>query len=682
MNRTGIFSDETMDYLSPPEPSIGEMMSIKLRTATGAADQVILIQFDSNEEFVMRKIVSDELFDYYETSLEMTSREFRYYFKVQSGNEFVYFTKAGVTDEVQKWYTFHLISGFKVPEWSKGAIMYQIFVDRFRRGDSSNDVMDDEYIYIGLPTTRVVDWDTNPKPFDVGYFYGGDLQGVWDKLDYLQALGVEVIYFNPLFVSPSNHKYDTQDYAHIDPHYTRIVKDGGEVLPEDATSNEGASKYILRTTDKENLEASDAFFAEFMSEVRRRGMRVIMDGVFNHCGSFNKWLDREGIYKKSGEYPPGAYESKDSPYHLYFEFFKNNEEDWPNNTSYDGWWGHDTLPKLYFENSLALRKEVFAAVSKWLLPPYSIDGWRLDVAADLGHSPEFNHVFWRKFREQVKSNNPEAIILAEHYGDPSNWLDGKQWDTIMNYDAFMEPLSFFLTGMEKHSEEFKQELLHNGKVFMDTLLYNSAKMPLQSCLCAMNELSNHDHSRFLTRTNHVAARLTATNSKLAEEGVDVSVLRQAVVMQMTMQGAPTIYYGDEAGLCGFTDPDNRRTYPWGREDFELIDFHKYMTKIHRNSKALKLGSLIPVLAITDLVAYARVHQGEIILVVVYTGAVEQDIVIPAWIAGYRKNQKVYRHMYTCNRYYNVGVKAEKIEDGILRLKARPNSAYVFSCNKH
>ncbi len=682
MNRLGIFSDETSDYISPSEPCIGDVLSVKLRTASGAADRVSLITFDGNEEYPMRKIFSDEFFDFYEVSLEMTTRELRYYFKISSGNEFVYCTKAGVVDEVQKWYTYRLISGFKVPEWSKGAIMYQIYVDRFHRGDHTNDVMDDEYIYIGLPTTRVLDWNANPKPFDVGYFYGGDLQGVWDKLDYIQGLGVEVIYFNPLFVSPSNHKYDTQDYAHIDPHYTTIVKDGGDVLPEDATSNEGATKYMIRTTDKENLEASDAFFARFMDEVHKRGMKVIMDGVFNHCGSFHKWLDKEGIYRQSGNYAPGAYESKESPYHLYFEFFKNEDRHWPNNSSYDGWWGHDTLPKLYYENSLALRKEVFAAVSKWTLPPYSIDGWRLDVAADLGHSPEYNHIFWRKFREQVKGDNPEAIILAEHYGDPANWLDGKQWDTVMNYDAFMEPVSFFLTGMEKHSEEFKSELLHNGKAFMDTLLYNSAKLPLQSCLCAMNELSNHDHSRFLTRTNHVVARLTATNSHLAEEGVNVSVLRQAVVMQMTMQGAPTIYYGDEAGLCGFTDPDNRRTFPWGRENFELIDFHKYMTRIHRNSRALKVGSLIPLLAITDIVAYARVHDKEIVLVLVYTGAAEQEIVIPAWLAGFRRNQKIYRQMYTCDRYYNVGKSIERIEEGNLKIKAMPNSAYVFSSGKY
>lgn len=155
---------------------------------------------------------------------------------------------------------------------------------------------------------------------DVGYFYGGDLKGVWDKLDYIKSLGVEVIYLNPIFVSPSNHKYDCQDYEHIDPHFGRIVKDGGRLVDEDATDNQEAKKYVIRSAGRENLEASDAFFAEFVQEIHRRGMKIILDGVFNHCGSFNKWLDAEEVYKQSGDYEPGAYESKDSPYHSFSIF--------------------------------------------------------------------------------------------------------------------------------------------------------------------------------------------------------------------------------------------------------------------------------------------------------------------------------------------------------------------------
>ena len=165
------------------------------------------------------------------------------------------------------------------------------------------------------------------------------------------------------------------------------------------------------------------------------------------------------------------------------------------------------------------------------------------MAADLGRTSEFNHRFWRDFRRVVKEANPDALILAEHYGDPTSWLQGDQWDSVMNYDAFMEPVSWFLTGMEKHSDWRSDELYGDGKKFFDSMAYNMARMQTPSLLTAMNELSNHDHSRFLTRTNRVVGRLGSMGAKAAEEGVDRGVFREAVMIQMTWPGAPTIYYG-------------------------------------------------------------------------------------------------------------------------------------------
>lgn len=191
---------------------------------------------------------------------------------------------------------------------------------------------------------------------DVRNFYGGDLKGVWDKLDYLQDLGVEVIYFNPLFVSPSNHKYDIQDYDYVDPHFGVIVSDEGKLLSEGDQCNTHASRYMDRVTNKKNLEASNEFFAKLVEEIHKRGMKVIIDGVFNHCGSFNKWLDREHIYSTSPEqYASGAYESFNSPYHTFFKFYSNQ---WPDNNSYDGWWGNDTLPKLNYEEADTLEQYI------------------------------------------------------------------------------------------------------------------------------------------------------------------------------------------------------------------------------------------------------------------------------------------------------------------------------------
>ena len=172
-------------------------------------------------------------------------------------------------------------------------------------------MLTNEYCYIGEPVHRVEDWGRYPAQMDVREFYGGDLQGVLDKMDYLQELGVEVIYFNPLFVSPSNHKYDIQDYDYIDPHLGKIVSDEGELLPDGQRENRFASRYIDRVTNKANLEASNEMFAQVVAEAHRRGMRVILDGVFNHCGSFNKWMDRERIYENAEGYDKGAYVSAD-----------------------------------------------------------------------------------------------------------------------------------------------------------------------------------------------------------------------------------------------------------------------------------------------------------------------------------------------------------------------------------
>ena len=168
---------------------------------------------------------------------------------------------------------FRIAPGFSTPDWAKGAIMYQIYVDRFCNGDPSNDVVDNEYFYIDQNVMHVSDWSKYPSQMDVGCFYGGDLQGVWDKLDYIQNLGVDVIYFNPIFVSPSNHKYDCQDYEHIDPHFGRIVKDGGKLVDKNGTDNRQAERYVTRAAARENLEASDALFAELVEEVGRASWR-------------------------------------------------------------------------------------------------------------------------------------------------------------------------------------------------------------------------------------------------------------------------------------------------------------------------------------------------------------------------------------------------------------------------
>ena len=675
MNKNALFCDGTSDYVIPAEPGIHEKVRLRFRTARDDAQEVCLIS--GGEALQMQKISSGEVFDYYETEVQLTDTMFVYYFRIKSESEELCYHRCGVSEHPVEYYNFRIMPGFSTPAWAKGAVMYQIFVDRFCNGDPSNDVEDGEYVYIGEPVCKVKDWNEFPAAMDIRRFHGGDLQGVLDKLDYLEELGVEVIYFNPLFVSPSNHKYDIQDYDYIDPHYGVIIEDGGEVLPEGEKDNTRATKYQKRTGDIRNLEASNRLFAKLVEEMHTRGMRVILDGVFNHCGSFNKWMDRERIYEPQPEYEKGAYVSAQSPYRDFFHFFDEREEAWPYNKNYDGWWGHDTLPKLNYEDSPTLEEYILNIGKKWVSPPYNADGWRLDVAADLGYSNEYNHIFWENFRKAVKSANPQALILAEHYGDPGEWLQGDQWDSVMNYDAFMEPITWFLTGVEKHSDEFRGDLLGNPDTFMGAMNYHMARFQRPSLEIAMNELSNHDHSRFLTRTNRRVGRTHTMGPQAANEGIDKSIFRQGVVFQMTWPGAPTIYYGDEAGLCGWTDPDNRRTYPWGREDMELIRFHKDMICIHKNYEALIRGSVMFLHGAHKIIAYGRFTDTEQLVVILNTNYEDIDVKLHVRRIGVKNHEIMRRVMLTNEEGYSLETCDYKVEHNMLYMKVPKMSAMVL-----
>lgn len=675
MNKTALFCDGTEGYVYPPEPKESELVTFRFRTAKDDVDRVGLVT--SADTYVMEKECTQGEFDYYTFETRLGEEPFRYCFEVQSGTEKYYYGRCGISREILEYYNFVVVPGFSTPDWAKGAVMYQIFTDRFYNGDKSNDVETNEYYYIGDYSQRVTNWDKYPANMGVREFYGGDLQGVMDKLDYLQDLGVEVVYFNPLFVSPSNHKYDIQDYDYIDPHYGKIVDDGGEVLPNGVTDNSQATKYKKRTTGLKNLEASNELFIKLVEELHRRGMKVILDGVFNHCGSFNKWMDRERIYEGEEDYEPGAYVSADSPYRSYFRFFKEGPENWPYNANYDGWWGHDTLPKLNYEDSVKLENYILYIGRKWVSPPYNVDGWRLDVAADLGRSNEYNHEFWQKFRRAVKDANPNALILAEHYGDPSDWLKGDEWDTVMNYDAFMEPVTWFLTGMEKHSDEAREELLGNIDNFIGSMAHHMSNMLTPSLQVAMNELSNHDHSRFLTRTNHMVGRVEHLGPEAANEYVNKAVMREAVVMQMTWVGAPTVYYGDEAGVCGFTDPDNRRTYPWGHEDQELIAFHKEAIRIHKEHPALKTGSLKILGGEENILSYTRFKGHDRIIVVINNRSERAEVKVPVWEAEIPIKCRMKRLLYSYKEGYTTEYEEYLVEDGEVVANMGPHSALVL-----
>jgi len=675
LNINAIFSDETTNFRKPEEPKLNDKVSIKIRTGKDNVDKVFLCICE-NEKIEMEKIDTDNYFDYYITNYKCVSQKTNYYFNIIKSGRNYFYNKQGLTKSVDQNFNFVILTDFSIPKWAKGTVMYQIYVDRFYNGDKKNDVANNEYAYMGRAAKRIERWDTPVAKDDICNFYGGDLKGVIDKMDYLKHLGIDVIYFNPIFVSPSNHKYDVQDYDYVDPHIGVIVKDGGDPLYFEKFHNRFATMYMQRTTNKENLEASNELMVRLIEIAHKNNIKVILDGVFNHCGAFNKWMDKESFYLSQG-YPVGAYREKNSIYHDYFKWYDDN---WPNNDCYDSWWGHDNHPKLNYEGSKQLYDYILKVGQKWVSPPYNADGWRLDVAADLGFSKEFNHKFWHDFRKAVKEANPNAIILAEHYGDANDWLNGDQWDSIMNYDAFMEPITWFLTGMEKHSEAYNEGMYCNARDFENTMRYYNSRFSIQSIQIAMNELSNHDHSRFLTRTNKKVGRLHTMGREAADTDINKGIMREAVTFQMTWIGAPTIYYGDEAGVTGWTDPDNRRTYPWGKEDKDLIEYHRHLIKIRKKNKSLKIGSTEYLTMDYGIISYARWYKNKKHIIILNNNNVSKEIAVPVWRVNILNDNKIKSIISSDQNGFSLDENYYDIKDGYIKVNMPAFSSIILQCS--
>jgi len=672
LNYDAIFSDETENYRYPSVPVSGKKFTITLRVGKDNIDSAYICYGCCYVK--MQKNHSTDFFDYYEGTFICDSEPMNYYFQIICDSRTYFYNKAGVVKDINSEYNFTILPDFSTPSWAKGAVMYQIYVDRFYNGDKSNDVVTNEYEYLGLKSKHIEDWDTPLENMDVCNFYGGDLQGVIDKMDYLSDLGIDAIYFNPIFVSPSNHKYDIQDYEHIDPHYGVIVTKTGNPLSNEDKDNKNATLYMARTTDPKNLEASDQLLAKLIGIAHSKGIKVILDGVFNHCGAFNKWLDREGFYEKNG-YPVGAYASENSPYHNFFNWTGGQ---WPNNEHYSSWWDHPNHPKLNYEHSDELYTYIMNIARKWVSPPYNADGWRLDVAADLGLSKEFNMKFWRDFRKVVKNANPNAVIIAEHYGDPKDWLMGDQWDTVMNYDAFMEPITWFLTGMEKHSEKADIHKYNNAGDFEASMRYYTSRFSNESLNVAMNQLSNHDHSRFLTRTNRKTGRLHTSGTFEADTGINLGIMKEAITFQMTWPGAPTIYYGDEIGMTGWTDPDNRRPFRWDDMNEDILSYHKCLINIRHSRKIFKSGSLDYLYMGYGLICYGRWNKNDYGTVILNNQYKATDISVPVWRLGAKNGDTMISLVISNMTNFIQNNTVYIVKNGCIKVSLPPFSSCVIA----
>ncbi len=455
---------------------------------------------------------------------------------------------------------FKVCRDHRPPAWVAEQIVYQIFPDRFCQGDASHAVQTDEYIH-GTGRTRVVQqpWGAPIDPaLAATAFYGGDLPGIRHQLDYLHTeLGVTTLYLNPIFTSGSNHKYDTEDYDHVDRHL------GGNPA-----------------------------LAELSAAVHARGMRLVLDAVVNHTGANHPWFNRFGRHDTLG-----AYQSAESPWRTWYLFTAAHD--------YTGWKGHASLPVLDFANP-QVRAAVYAApgaiLRRWMRPPYAIDGWRFDVIHMLGEGSgaRNNSRYVREFRRALREENPEAYVLGEHFGEATRWLQGDQEDGAMSYYGFAMPLRAWLAARDVagHPAEL------STPDFERWLTAARARLPFENQLAQLNLLDSHDTSRFLT----------------AVDG-DLARMRLAVTLLFTYPGVPCIYYGDEIGLEGDDDPDCRRCFDWDRTRWNAALHDHYRRLIaRRNQRAEWRHGAYQTLAVTDdALLFARYLERSVTLVAVNRG---------------------------------------------------------------
>lgn len=453
---------------------------------------------------------------------------------------------------------------YTTPDWIKGGVFYHVFVDRFRQGGEHPQKKGAIYRsdWGGVPSYRP-DAQGIVRNND---FFGGDLEGIIEKLPYLSELGVNCLYLSPIFEAASNHKYDTSDYMRIDPSF-----------------------------------GDEETFSRLCEEAGKLNIHVICDGVFNHTGDDSVYFDRYGNY--GGE---GAYCSKESPYYSWYTF-----TNWPD--EYESWWGIKTLPQVC-EDDPGYREFILGdrgVLRHWMEKGAS--GWRLDVADEL---PE---TFLRELRKSVKSCDPDALIVGEvwedattkvAYGCRRHYFDGTELDAVMNYPFKNAVIDYMLTGRAEGIRDVVEEICEN--------------YPKPALNCLMNILGTHDSPRILTalsgvqigsRDERAAAKLNAEDLKSAK-----TKLRLASVIQCTLPGVPCIYYGDEAGMEGYEDPFNRRCYPWWHEDVELVEWYKELLSLRRSHKVFEAGEYRTLCAKNGIYAYNRVSGEEKVYVVVNMGS--------------------------------------------------------------
>jgi glycosidase len=564
-----LFDSKKTEYKSPfgcLMPGQTCLLTIRIPvTVKTTAVQIVLEQENGElcQEFSMSPKKTDGAYDFWQGKITLGATGlFFYHFRITGHTGTFRLFKYGDDTNMEagdKWQLSCIPGDFTTPDWAKGAVIYQIFPDRFRKSGDCNLTGKQTPYVVHENWNEEVFWQPNEKGEVLNNdFFGGNFRGITEKMDYIASLGTTILYLNPISKSFSSHRYDTGDYRTPDP--------------------------MLGTV---------ADFKAMCEAAHKWGIRVVLDGVYSHTGSDSLYFDKKGTFGGNG-----AYNSKNSPYFTWYRF-----RNYPD--SYDSWWGFDTLPTVnkldpaFIEYIITGRNSV---VAHWL--SLGADGFRLDVADELPDA------FIAMLKKRIREIKPDALLMGEVWEDASNkiaydvrrryFVDG-ELDSIMNY-PFRTAILNFLRGAD------------GGDRLKNTVMTLLENYPRQVALCNMNLLGTHDTPRILTALvdDFDGSREQLAQRSLSTEQLALAKKRLmlATVLQFCLPGSPSIYYGDEALMQGGKDPFNRRTYPWGREDAQLLEHFRMLGQLRKKSKALQLGDAEFYLAADGEIGFYRTWENQ------------------------------------------------------------------------
>lgn len=565
-----LFDSQNKKHKSPfgtvvPKELCAFSVSVPVKIKTVAVQLILRCDRTGMEQIVdFRKTGEEGDYEFWSGEVSFPEPDlFFYWFQITTENESFRLFKMGEHDtnmeEGELWQLSCVSAEYPAPDWARGTIMYQIMPDRFCRGGTP-DLTDKLKPYtVHESIEEIPHWqpDSEGKVLN-NDFYGGTLHGICTKMDYIASLGVGLLYLNPVFQAYSNHRYDTCDYKKIDP---------------------------MLGTEKD--------FEELCKLAHEHGIRVILDGVFSHTGSNSVYFDKEKIFGN------GAYSNENSPYRSWYRFTRYPEE-------YKAWWGFETLPEVDKNNKDYVNyiiEDEDSVIAHWL--KLGADGFRLDVADELPDT------FIAKMRRKMREIKPNSLLLGEVWEDASHkvaygnrrryFVDG-ELDGVMNY-PWRTAILNFCSGKDGG---------YALKTAVHTIFENYPKQVMD---CTMNLISSHDRARALTE---LGAPFEGSREEMAKHKLSTfqrekaaKLLKIAVILQYSLPGMPSIYYGDEAGLEGCKDPFNRGFYPWGREDKELIEFYQKLGKMRNSRKSMRFGD-VKVSVISDgVITIRREYDGEV-----------------------------------------------------------------------